>query len=36
MREYIINSCGVSDCPPEWSWITGENGFGDYDIWAAV
>ncbi len=35
MREYIINSCGVSDCPPEWSWITGENGFGDYDIWAA-
>lgn len=35
MEEYIINSCGISDCTPEWSWVTGENGFGDYDIWAA-
>lgn len=34
MNDYEINSCGISDCPPEWSWVTGDCGFDDYDIWA--
>ena len=29
-----INSCGVSDCAPEWEWTTAPHGFGDYDLWA--
>lgn len=28
-----INSCGISDCPPSWHWITAKNGFSDYDLW---
>ena len=27
-----INSCGICDCLPEWSWHT--DGFSDYDLWA--
>ncbi len=27
-----INSCGICDCLPEWSWHT--EGFHDYDLWA--
>lgn len=34
MDDYIINSCGISDCHPEWSWATGDGGFDDYDLWA--
>lgn len=34
MNGYVINSCGISDCPPEWSWVTGDCGFDDYDLWA--
>ena len=30
-----INSCGVSDCAPDWKWTTAPHGFGDYDLWAA-
>ena len=30
----IINSCGITDCAPDWSWITADNGFDDYDLWA--
>lgn len=29
-----INSCGVSDCAPDWKWNTGAAGFADYDLWA--
>ena len=29
-----INSCGVSDCAPDWKWTTAPHGFGDYDLWA--
>lgn len=29
-----INSCGVSDCAPDWRWSTAPHGFGDYDLWA--
>jgi len=29
-----INSCGVSDCAPDWSWSTAQSGYGDYDLWA--
>lgn len=29
-----INTCGLHDCTPGWNWITQENGFPDYDIWA--
>ncbi len=28
-----INSCGISDCPPSWHWITAPCGFPDYDLW---
>ena len=28
-----INSCGISDCPPSWHWITPPCGFSDYDLW---
>ncbi len=28
-----INSCGISDCPPSWHWITPSHGFPDYDLW---
>ena len=28
-----IHSCGVSDCPPSWHWITAPSGFADYDLW---
>lgn len=28
-----IHSCGVSDCPPSWNWITASSGFADYDLW---
>ena len=28
-----INSCGISDCPPSWHWITPGCGFSDYDLW---
>lgn len=28
-----INSCGISDCPPSWHWITSPSGFSDYDLW---
>ena len=31
---FIINSCGITDCPPEWHWETPEHGFDDYDLWA--
>lgn len=31
--KYTINSCGISDCLPDWSWTTGDNGFPDYDLW---
>lgn len=27
-----INSCGISDCRPEWHWDI--NGCNDYDLWA--
>ena len=30
----VINSCGISDCTPDWSWITADTGFSDYDLWA--
>lgn len=26
-----VNSCGISDCRPEWHWDI--NGFNDYDLW---
>ena len=29
-----INSCGISDCAPDWKWTTAPAGFGDYDLWA--
>jgi len=29
-----INSCGISDCAPDWEWTTSPAGFGDYDLWA--
>ncbi len=29
-----INSCGISDCPPSWHWITAKDGFPAYDLWA--
>ena len=29
-----INSCGVTECAPSWSWDTGVHGFNDYDLWA--
>lgn len=29
-----IHSCGISDCPPSWHWITAPTGFSDYDLWA--
>lgn len=29
-----INSCGVSDCAPDWKWTTALHGFSDYDLWA--
>ncbi len=29
-----LNSCGYSDCPPDWSWTTREHAFSDYDLWA--
>ncbi len=28
-----INSCGISDCPPSWHWITAPHGFPDHDLW---
>lgn len=28
-----INSCGIYDCKPEWSWQTEKTGFRDYDLW---
>ncbi len=28
-----INSCGISDNPPSWNWITAPKGFPDYDLW---
>jgi AraC-like DNA-binding protein len=28
-----INSCGISDCPPSWHWVTPTSGFSDYDLW---
>ncbi len=28
-----INSCGISDNPPSWNWITAQSGFPDYDLW---
>ncbi len=30
-----IHSCGISDCPPSWHWITSPGGFCDYDLWTA-
>ena len=29
-----INSCGISDCPADWSWNT--VGFPDYDLWTVL
>ncbi len=29
-----INSCGISDCPADWSWNTA--GFPDYDLWTVL
>ena len=29
-----INSCGINDCSPQWSWTTPSQGFPDYDVWA--
>jgi AraC-like DNA-binding protein len=34
--EITVNSCGYSDCPPTWSWDTGEGGFPDYDLWFSL
>lgn len=34
MYNVKINSCGISDCDPKWSWCTGDDGFGDNDLWA--
>ena len=31
--QFKINSCGIWDCAPEWSWRTSEKGFSDYDLW---
>lgn len=31
-----INSCGLSDCPPSWSWDTGAAGFPDFDLWTVL
>ena len=31
---FSINSCGITDCSPEWHWETAEHGFDDYDLWA--
>lgn len=28
-----INSCGITECSPNWSWDTGSRGFNDYDLW---
>ena len=33
MDKLCINSCGISDCLPDWSWTTGEGGFPDFDLW---
>lgn len=30
----IINSCGITDCSPQWQWETPACGFDDYDLWA--
>lgn len=32
--QFRINSCGISDCSPDWKWTTNPAGFGDYDLWA--
>ena len=29
-----INSCGTTDCSPEWHWDT--DGFTDYDLWTVI
>lgn len=34
MNNYIINSCGVSECEEHWMWTTQDTGNKDYDIWA--
>lgn len=34
MYNVTINSCGISDCDPKWSWSTGDGGFPDNDLWA--
>jgi AraC-like DNA-binding protein len=36
MEDYslIINSCGITDCTPQWQWETPVCGFDDYDLWA--
>ena len=31
-REYRVNSCGIYDCDPDWSWSS--RGFKDFDLWA--
>lgn len=30
---FKINSCGIWDCSPDWSWQTSAKGFADYDLW---
>ncbi len=32
--KFRINSCGISDCPPSWHWLTKKEGLPDYDLWA--
>ena len=31
--DFKINSCGIWDCAPDWSWLTAPKGFADYDLW---
>lgn len=33
IKNIRINSCGISDCTPSWSWDTGARGFNDFDLW---
>lgn len=33
IKNIKIQSCGIKDCDENWHWNTGEDGFGDYDLW---